>query len=447
MTQAPMPNADVAQTIPHDAQSMVASLRERASGDPDAALALADMLSLHPHLAQAGEMQQMYQASAQAGSAQALAALAASAMRKVSGHGLEEAHARWRELAHSGYAQALLHYGFCLRHGVGCAPTPDQGLTQYLTAAAQGNTTAFALLADLYQSGDGAPASTEAALAWRELAALRHFPGQPTAIGSDSLSGLGQQIKSNIQGLGARIGALNLTPEDPQFQQRFADAVKANFAELRRPELALDVELRRSVLPPASDIAREPVARTLPRIASWSPRVLIAEQAVAAECCIHLLATWPELQDDQEFPLPLSTMSPAAHLLLDVIANQSHLPLANFEAPQMSSFESESDPQYCSLQQADRLAKSRLGDYSGRRVVTAWLVLATTGKSVEARFHGPEQAEELRPGDLVYQYAITPDSALAEPGIASFRCDGRAWMLRVHICERRRGPAQTGDFA
>lgn len=428
MTAASRPDAEERLPGSTSIPDMIVTLRGRAQEDPAAALELADALSLFPHLAHAGEVHQLYQSCGQAGLAQGQAAMAELAFRRQDS---VAAHAIWRNLAEGGFGQALIHYGFCLRHGLGCAPAPEMGLTQYLTAAAQGNTTAFALLSSLFDTGDGAVAEPELAQAWAELASLRQFPGTKMPPANPDAHTLAEQIKANIQGLGPRIAALGVSPEDPQFPQQFAAAVNDNFAELKQPALSLDAGRRGTPAGPPAD----PVSGLLPETISWLPRRMIARRAASAECCIHLLANWPGPQQVGDVSLPLSALSPATHVLFQHLADLVHIPTIHCEAPVLSLLAGKSETPSWGLSQSDRLAKTRQGDPSGRRVLTTHLVLATEGSAVEAEFEQGER-QSLNAGDCLIQYAVNPDGQRASEGVTRFRTEGHAWMLRIHVCER-----------
>lgn len=433
MTSASGLTANAGKPRQMDLRDNIDSLRARAVDDPAAALELADTLSLHPYLARAGEIRQLYEVCTQAGSAQGTAAMAELALRRQDSAG---AFAIWQHLAEGGFGQALIHLGFCLRHGIGCTPAPERGLTQYLTAAAQGNTTAFALLRDLFQSGDGVVADAEIAQAWAELAALRRFPGQDMPSAGQRGRALAEAIKTNIQGLGPRIAALGTSPEDPQFPVRFAAAVKDNFALLNEPELSLEAGQRSTPF----DAPARAVSNTLSETVSWAPRLRVARQAASAECCTHLLANWPDPNHVDEIALPLSAMSPAVFVLFDHLANHTHIPRSNLEAPVLSMVSGQAENPSWRLRQPDRLAKSQQGDSSGRRVLTAYVLLGGTSTRVETELQH-ENNPTLHAGDILFEYALTPDGQPAAAGIKGFHTDGNAWLLRVHACERPWGVA------
>ena len=455
---APVTSAEFSEGLSHI---------ERAAdgGALSATVLLGHLYSQYPSLPEAPlRAAQCYQRAAEAGHPEAL-------MRLVDlyqfGYGVpiddKQAYARLAELANAGFAAALCHMALLKARGVGCEASEESAADLILRAAAQGDTLAFALLAERYLTGQGVPRRPDLAWAWLDLAVRRKFPGAPRraahwaagSISSDQQAAgaaIAQQLMANIRQLGGVLAGLTVTETHPDYPAVFAAAVAANFGQLEMPALALDAATR------GSDVDRHPSPALVTRALAWHPRVFVIDQfADVEERCFLLAAAGGSLVSTEaqratganfeidEFDGSCAVFAP--HLVTPVVrliqrrwASVLHLAEQHFEPMSILRYERghEYSPHVDFFDAPRMLAHRAQGDYGGQRLITGLVYLITPDGGGETVYPEAQITVQGKDGLAVLHYNTTPDGLADTASIHSGRPieAGEKWLCRTAVRER-----------
>ncbi len=433
------------------------------AGSVEANVLLGHLHCQYPGLPDApAKAHEHYQQAANLGDPQALMRLADLAMF---GYGQPAndavAFGYIESLAAGGYASALCQQALMISHGVGCQPDDQRAASLVLQAAAQGDTLAFALLAERYMEGLGVPKRPELAIAWQALACRRQFPGaqrrkqqwvdELSQTQVDQGQHWAEKLMDNIRALGAAVANIGIAEHDAAYPPRFANVVVENFARLGEPALSLDGDRRGAELTPLQRPA------LLPRAVSWSPRVFQIDQFADAQERLYLIAAATgslvasadqQATDNAAEVDPFDgecavfspqLISPIVRIIQRRWARVLHIHEQHFEPMSVLRYTAghEYSP-HVDYFDANRIKAHRsFGDLGGQRLITGLIYLRVPEGGGETRYTDQGPTITGQDGTAIFHFNTTVDGLVDGRSIHAGLpvTDGEKWLCRTAVRE------------
>ena len=383
------------------------------------------------------------QRAAEAGSVEAALMLGAHLLR--SGDQDREARMLLRRVANDGWIEGRLAYAHLLHRGIGGLRDEARSTTQWLMAAAQGDTAAFSALAYRYSVGLGAPRDSVVAGAWARLAALRGFPGARRARHQfDGAMGttqrahaddLAAQYREHLQALGEKAKRLETDTRSPaEYGAELTSLVMDHHEAFHENALSLDPDRRGKSADP-------PLRQATGRLLFDSPRVVEFVEFVPCDVRALLLRPTAASPGSDGSPRRDPLMEdPSASVITRDIAAAAHLPPAHVDTPWRLTYPEGSEfPAHVDYATAQEQTKREreFEDAGGQRTATAMLCLSSAIRGGAIEYSGSAQRVRQSPGDLLLHYNVLPCGAQdtkSQHGTSVVEA-GERWSLRVCTTE------------
>ncbi|MFK7957849.1 MAG: 2OG-Fe(II) oxygenase [Lysobacterales bacterium] len=433
------------------------------SGSVEANVLLGHLHCQYPGLPDApAKAHEYYQEAVSLGDPLALLRLADLAMF---GYGQErndvEAFDHITSLAAGGYASALCQQALMISQGIGCKRDDQRAASLVLQAAAQGDTLAFALLAERYLDGLGVPQRPDLASAWLALACRRQFPGaerrrqqltkQVSSTEADEGRRWAEKLMDNIRGLGPAVAQMGIPEHHPEYPKRFASVVAENFARLDEPALSLDAAQRGM----GAIAPQQPLL--VPQAVSWSPRVFQVDRFADAQERLYLLAAatgslvssaGQQVTENAAEVDPFDgecavfspqLVSPIVRIIQRRWAHVLHIHEQHFEPMSVLRYSRghEYSP-HVDYFDANRIKAHReIGDLGGQRLITGLIYLIASEEGGETTYGDQGPTIRGQDGSAVFHFNTRVDGLVDAQSVHAGRpvTTGEKWLCRTAVRE------------